>query len=119
MPVETLATLLARRRAEKHLSLRQVQAATGIQNAHLSQIETGAIKKPELAVLWGLSQAYELDYRDLMARAGYLSGPTNAAGVPFEVSAAALRSMDALTEDQLLEVVDYINKIKEQSAGRT
>jgi len=117
--METLAQLLARRRAELGLSLRQVQATTGIQNAHLSQIETGAIRKPELAVLWGLSQAYELDYRDLMAKAGYLSGPTNAAGVPFEVSAAALRSMDDLTEDQLLDVVEYINKIKEQSPART
>jgi len=117
--METLAQLLARRRAEKALILRQVQAKTGIQNAHLSQIETGAIRKPELAVLWSLAQAYELDYRDLMAKAGYLSGPTNATGVPFEVSAAALRSMDELTEDQLLEVVEYINKIKGQSTGQT
>jgi transcriptional regulator with XRE-family HTH domain len=115
MPIETLGELLARTRNEKRLSLRKVEAATGIQNAHLSQIETGAIKKPELAVLWILSQEYELNYRDLMARAGYLSGPTNASGVPFEVSAAALRSMDALTKDQLMDVVEYINKIKEQS----
>jgi transcriptional regulator with XRE-family HTH domain len=116
--METLAQLLVRKRAEKRLSLRQVQAATGIQNAHLSQIETGAIRKPELAVLWDLAQAYDVDYRDLMSKAGYLSGPTNASGVPFEVSAAALRSIDELSQDQLLEVVEYVNKIKERTAER-
>jgi transcriptional regulator with XRE-family HTH domain len=116
--METLGELLARTRTEKGLSLRKVEAATGIQNAHLSQIETGAIRRPELSVLWSLSHEYGLDYRDLMSLAGYLSGPTNASGVPFEVSAAALRSMDDLTEDQLIDVVEYMNKIKEQSPER-
>jgi HTH-type transcriptional regulator, competence development regulator len=117
--MQTLGEVLANARRTKGLSLREVEAATEIRNAHLSQIETGTIKKPDLAILWSLARAYDLNYRDLLALAGYLSGPSDSAGVAFEASAAALRSMDSLTEDQLIQVVEYINKIKEHRAERT
>lgn len=37
---------IKRLRAEKKLTLKQVEDATGISNAYLSQLETGKIKKP-------------------------------------------------------------------------
>lgn len=117
--METLGERLAAARRAKGLSLREVEAATDIKNAHLSQIETGTIKKPDLYILWTLAREYDLEYRELMALAGYLSARSATPGAPTEVSAAALRSMEDLTQEQLIEVVEYINKIKEHGAERT
>jgi transcriptional regulator with XRE-family HTH domain len=65
-----LATMLATARRERELSLRDVERATGIRSAHLSQIETGRIARPEMALLWQLAVLYELDFGVLLERAG-------------------------------------------------
>lgn len=45
-------------REEKGLTLRQVEEATGISNAYLSQLETGKIKKPSFDVVYKLHNFY-------------------------------------------------------------
>ena len=46
-------------------SLREAERRTGVPNAHISQIETGAIKSPELATLAPLAAAYRLSLDEL------------------------------------------------------
>jgi transcriptional regulator with XRE-family HTH domain len=50
--------LLAAARARLGWTLRTAERAAGVTNAHISQIETGAIKDPGVAVLAKLAKAY-------------------------------------------------------------
>src|SRR5258707_9583466 len=56
----------------RNLSLREVETATGISNAYLSQLENNKIKKPSPHFLHKLSALYEIGYELLMESAGYV-----------------------------------------------
>jgi transcriptional regulator with XRE-family HTH domain len=112
-----LGRRLREARKAKGWSLRDVEAETQVNNAHLSQIETGTITKPDPNILWTLAGAYgiEDEYSDLLRLAGHVKGsgtPNQGAGTV----ALALRSMVDLSPEQQLEVVTYINRLKEKSA---
>lgn len=112
-----LGRRLREARKSKGWSLRDVEAETEVRNAHLSQIETGTIEKPDPNVLWTLARAYgiEQDYNDLLVLAGHISAPATSSGNSGGGAAAlALRSLVDLTPEQQLEVVGYINRLKEQ-----
>lgn len=55
----------------KQKTLREVEAVSGISNAHLSQIEKGAIEKPSLDLLQKLSSYYQVELSYLESLAGY------------------------------------------------
>jgi transcriptional regulator with XRE-family HTH domain len=116
-----LGRRLREARVAKGWSLRDVEAKTEVRNAHLSQIETGNIEKPDPNVLWTLLRAYgiEQEYNEFLALAGHIStpsGPPPRGGGP---AAMALRSMIDLSPEQQLEVVDYINRLKERRPERS
>ena len=56
----------------RNLSLREVEEATGISNAYLSQLENDKIKKPSPHFLHKLANLYGIGYELLMASAGYV-----------------------------------------------
>lgn len=58
-------------RNTKNLSLREVERATGISNAYLSQLENDKIKQPSPITLYKLASLYEVDYEILMEKVGY------------------------------------------------
>jgi transcriptional regulator with XRE-family HTH domain len=111
-----LGRRLREARKSKGWSLRDVEAETEVRNAHLSQIETGTIEKPDPNVLWTLARAYgiEKDYNDLLVLAGHISAPATSSSNGGGAAALALRSLVDLTPEQQLEVVGYINRLKEQ-----
>src|SRR6266568_4725424 len=86
-----LGKKLAKARDDKKWTLREVERRTGIQNAHLSQIETGAIERPAPNVLWILAQIYDLDYHELLRAAGHVEVAARAK--PGAVVGQALRTM--------------------------
>ncbi len=110
-----LGTKLAAARQERGWSLRRVEADTGIRNAHLSQIETGAIERPEPGILWTLAEAYGLDFDELMRLAGHVqareehrpSGPG---------AAVAWRALTALSPDEQREVLEFMAKLRRRPA---
>jgi transcriptional regulator with XRE-family HTH domain len=61
-----VGTVLAAARKERDWSLREVERRSGVPNAHISQIETGAIRSPELATLQPLAKAYGIQLADLV-----------------------------------------------------
>ncbi len=65
-----LGSRLAEARRQRGWSLREAERRSGVPNAHISQIETGAIRRPEAATLIRLADAYGLPPADLMAMAG-------------------------------------------------
>jgi len=105
-----LGEKLAAARAKKGWSLREVERRTGIQNAHLSQIETGGIERPAPNVLWTLAQVYGLEYHELLRLAGHVEVAARA--TPGAVVGQALRTMGDLNSRQQKQVLDYIKKIK-------
>lgn len=51
------------------LTLRQVEEATGISNAYLSQLESGKIKNPSAQVIYTLAKFYNCDLEKLLIEA--------------------------------------------------
>ena len=63
---------LRRLRQERDLTLKQVQLASGVSNAYISQLERGRRKSPHPDILKGLAKAYGVPVEDLLRAAGYL-----------------------------------------------
>src|ERR1700688_3140684 len=74
----SLGKYLASIRADRHMTLREVEEATEkeVSNAYLSQIENDKILKPSPHVLHALSEVYTISYEQLMEMAGYIA-PTS------------------------------------------
>jgi transcriptional regulator with XRE-family HTH domain len=51
--------------------LRKAAARSGVPNAHISQVETGAIRHPGMNVITRLSAAYGIPLHELVALAGH------------------------------------------------
>jgi transcriptional regulator with XRE-family HTH domain len=105
-----LGEMLAAARKEKNWSLREVERRTGIHNAHLSQIETGAIERPAPNMLWALAEVYGLDLQDLLRLAGHVEAAPSA--TPGSVVGAALRTMGDLTDDEQRQVLKYMQELR-------
>lgn len=112
-----LGTKLADARAKRGWSLREVEKRTGIHNAHLSQIETGAIERPDPNILWTVAALYELDYPELMRMAGHLRPAGKGTGKR-SLAGAALFALDDLDPKEQREVLDFMADLKRRSQGR-
>jgi len=104
------------RRLRGSRSLREVEKATKISNAYISQIENGKIDEPSPHILHKLAEYYAVPYAFLMEAAGYLqpihhsqNGNSQEAGVGG--LEAALMS-EELTEDEAKEVKNFIHFLR-------
>lgn len=103
----SLARELRRLRELKECSLRDVEEATGISNAYVSQLERGEATGPSPHKLYKLAEFYDTSYEALMRAAGYIredGGGEEKKPGPFEMQ---LMSMD-LDEDEKDMVVDFV-----------
>lgn len=66
--MNTLRTL----REQTDLTLRQVEEATGLSNAYLSQLESGKIKNPSAQVIYTLAKFYSIPVEQLLIEAGLI-----------------------------------------------
>jgi HTH-type transcriptional regulator, competence development regulator len=110
----TLATAIRAARESAGLSLREVERRTGIRNAHLSQLETGAIAKPEMALLWELASVYALDFDELLRLAGY---PAGAGRERRQRLTVALRALGELTPAEQEEALRFMAELKRRRDG--
>ena len=104
-----LGSVLREARRERGLSLRDVERRTGIGNAHLSQLETGTIARPEPALIWDLAVLYDLDFTELLELAGHGRGPG-------ERMTVALRALGELTAQEQSEVLQFMAELKRRRA---
>jgi HTH-type transcriptional regulator, competence development regulator len=112
--MQTLGEALRKARLGYGWSLREAERQTGIHNAHLSQIESGTIAKPDPNILFTLAQAYQLKYDTLLRLAGHIQAGGNR-GRPSPYGAVAWKALSELDEDEQREVVEYIANLR----GRT
>lgn len=71
MSATIIGPRLAEARKSRGWTLREAEQRTGVPNAHICQIETGTIKRPEPATLIPLARAYGIPLAELMAAAGH------------------------------------------------
>jgi transcriptional regulator with XRE-family HTH domain len=132
--INRLASELKQLREIRGYSLRQVEKATGVSNAYLSQLERGDAAKPSPDKLAKLAKFYDVHYEQLMELAGYLgasiAGTGGQGARPILMSAArpkpakasvlkdALMSAD-LSEDELRLVADYVSFITARRKKRS
>ncbi len=111
-----LGDVLAAARVARGLSLRDVERATGVRSGHLSQLETGTIHKPEMAILWELAALYDLAFTELLVLAGYAQdGHTS--GRQRQRMTVALRAMGELTPAEQAEALRYMADLKARRGG--
>lgn len=91
--------------------LREAARRTGIHNAHLSQIESGIIARPDPNILFTLATAYGLDYDELLRQAGHIQ-PTQAGERKSPYGAVAWKVLSEMDEDEQREVVEFMSEIK-------
>jgi transcriptional regulator with XRE-family HTH domain len=111
MPATPLGSELKRARTGNALSLRDVERRTGLKSGHLSQIETGVIAKPDLAILWELAALYGLRFPDLLRLAG-LGDAVDGSDRARQRTTVALRALDGLSSGEHAEALAFIAELK-------
>jgi transcriptional regulator with XRE-family HTH domain len=97
-------------RESKHLTLREVEKATEVSNAYLSQLESGKIKQPSPLTLHKLAEFYEVSYEALMEKVGYPvpQKENRKSAVP----SSASYKIGSITEDEEVELLNYLKFIR-------
>lgn len=113
--MQSLGVELTRLRKELGLTLRRVEAAVGISNAYLSQLENDKIKTPSPNTLYKLSQIYGGSYEGLMAKAGYPVPKELKEEVPETASRLAARVSD-VSPSEADALVDYLKFLRQSRA---
>lgn len=113
---KTLGKVLAEARGKSGLSLREVEAETGISNAHLSQIEKEKIEQPEMSILWDLAALYGLDYEKLLRLAGYASRE-EPSGRQRQRMTVAMRAMNELSPRKQREAIAFMADLRQGKKG--
>jgi transcriptional regulator with XRE-family HTH domain len=118
MTAETLGSRLRAARKAKGMSLRDVERATGINNAHLSQIENGVIANPEVAMLWALAAEYECDYSDFLGTTEQDAETTSTSAAQRRRLTAVMRAMGEMTPEEQGDVLNFMSEIRRRSGSR-
>ncbi len=117
---KSIGSALKEARGLISMTLRQVEVATGISNAYLSQLENDKIKKPSANVLYKLSSIYKIDLNSLLRASGIIKKSDlgdNEATSDFSNNVAFYSS--DLSEDDQRQILEYIKylKFKSNNAG--
>jgi transcriptional regulator with XRE-family HTH domain len=107
---QSLGAYLKSARSALGLSLRAVEERTGkaVTNGYLSQIESGTVTQPSPNMLYHLARAYDLDYGDLLVRAGHRvphNDDTTQRGI---LAGFPMHAVEELTESERSELLEYI-----------
>lgn len=108
-----LGETLKKSRTNLGLTLRQIEDASGISNAYLSQLENDKIKKPSANILYKLSDLYKTELNDLLIAAGIIESPSKSTSKKNnDLTHMISSSVENLNNKQKKNVLDYIDFIK-------
>lgn len=111
--METLGKTLKSTRENVSLTLRDVEIATGISNAYLSQLENDKIKKPSASILYKLANVYKIDLNVLLYASGIIEKNENSEKPKQSLLEREIAFYkDKLSEEEEKEVVDFIKFLK-------
>jgi HTH-type transcriptional regulator, competence development regulator len=107
--MKSLGSTLKRTRESIPLTLRQVEDATEISNAYLSQLENDKIKSPSANILYKLANIYKIDLNVLLKAAGIIQQPLNETTVEdSEWTSRVAYYAEKLNKDEKQEILSYI-----------
>lgn len=112
-----LGQALANARAIKGRSLRSVAEGAKISPTYLQKLERGEVGDPSPNVLLRLSDELELDYGDLMRRAGYVVPSMRQKSTAPRSGGRALShalSSEPLTDEEEAALAAYLRLLREQ-----
>jgi transcriptional regulator with XRE-family HTH domain len=109
---EALGPYLKSARKSLGLSLREVEAKTGVTNGYLSQIENQLIAKPSPNVLFQLAELYGADYSHLLERAGHRVPVQSVSKQSGSLNGIPLRALEDLSDTERKDLMDYLNYLK-------
>ncbi len=104
-----LGSYLKQIRKKLNLTLRDVQAETGISNAYLSQLENSKSSNPSPNILHKLAEYYKISYEFLMKLVGYPTISEERRITPFH---RIQSDFQELSQDERNQVLDYIHFLK-------
>lgn len=115
----TLGHYLASIRADRKMTLREVEEATNkqVSNAYLSQIENGKIQKPSPNILHALAELYAINFEKLMEMAGFLMPTTKRADTERHGRVATFAEHN-LTAEEEAEMLQYLQFIRSRKKPR-
>ena len=99
--MKSLGSTLKELREIHRFTLRQVEEATGISNAYLSQLENDKIAKP----------SYNVELDTLLAAAGIIEKKSSSNKL---LNAVALSSDSSLTKEEEEALLDYLRFIRQK-----
>jgi HTH-type transcriptional regulator, competence development regulator len=111
----SLGKYLASIRADRKMSLRDVEEATRkqVSNAYLSQIETEKIKQPSPNILHALAELYVINFENLMQMAGYITSAKRADTERHgRVATFAEHNLTAEEETEMLRYLEFMRNRK-------
>lgn len=106
--MKSLGSTLKDARELIRLTLRQVEEATGISNAYLSQLENDKIKKPSANVLYKLASIYNIQLDTLLAAAGIIEKQDSPKSKLLNTVALSAELMTSEEEQELLEYLRFL-----------
>jgi transcriptional regulator with XRE-family HTH domain len=98
--MENLGEFLKEARVKAGLTLRAAAEVSGVNNAHISQIEGGKIQQPSVQLLMALSDAYDVSTNQVLRIAKHLDS-----GRESEILEAAKEDLDISTWSRALLVL--------------
>jgi transcriptional regulator with XRE-family HTH domain len=107
---QSLGQFLKVLREERAQKLREVESATGISNAYLSQLEGDKIRQPSPIILEKLAAHYRVAYGTLMKLAGYAVPGDGQHQLSSSTLAARLGSVTPAEEDELVDYLHFLRK---------
>jgi len=109
--MDSLGLFLAASRKRSGLTLRDVEAHTGISNAYLSQLENGKIAEPSPTILHKLCTVYKSSYSTALRLAGY-PVPGGSDATPQGLHALSRLGPNSDEEAALVEYLQFLRARK-------
>jgi len=113
--MKSLGSTLKKSREQMKLTLKEVEKATKISNAYLSQLENDKIKQPSASILYKLAAVYNLELNNLLEASGVVKKQERSekAGSNEWLKRLAFYA-DDLDSSQKEEVLKYIKYVTQQ-----
>ena len=111
---KTLGESIREARKARRMTLRDLEAVVGVSNAHLSQLETGAITQPSMALLFAIAEALELDYGELLALAGHTAPASGGSSTPVGAAFQGAGDLSAAEREEVQRFIDIVRRRRDR-----
>jgi transcriptional regulator with XRE-family HTH domain len=110
--MKSLGRTLKDAREHASFTLKQVEEATGISNAYLSQVENEKIKKPSANVLHKLATVYNIELEVLLGAAGIIEESNTPKTKMLNSIALSSQQLSSEEEEALMKYLKFLRHEK-------